>query len=297
MSAWILIAIAAYLLFAINGVGDKFLLTRAVRDPGVYAFYNGIPNFIVLLLFPFGLRMLSPDNLIIALVAGMVFIFGLYYLYSAEQEASVSRVLPIEGGLVPVFTLSIVLFTGIERFSSNQIFAFVFLVSGAILISLKKDKKGWQPKALWHGAIAAMFFAISFVLTKYIYTQTNFISGLIWTRIGAGIAALAFFAMPETRRGIALAPHKTGHQKKVVFYCLAACGALAGFLQNYAISLGSVVIVNALQGLQYVFLLIMGVILSMNYPNIIKEDVRGKILVQKIAAIILITAGLVFLKI
>jgi drug/metabolite transporter (DMT)-like permease len=162
---------------------------------------------------------------------------------------------------------------------------------------LKKDKKGWQPKALWHGAIAAMFFAISFVLTKYIYTQTNFISGLIWTRIGAGIAALAFFAMPETRRGIALAPHKTGHQKKVVFYCLAACGALAGFLQNYAISLGSVVIVNALQGLQYVFLLIMGVILSMNYPNIIKEDVRGKILVQKIAAIILITAGLVFLKI
>src|SRR4051812_5935755 len=105
MTIWIIVAIIAYLLFAINGVADKFLLTKAVGDAGVYAFYVGISSLLVFALAPFGLTLVSWPLFFVALAAGGTFITALYFFYTAIKLTSVSRVLPIEGGLVPLFTL------------------------------------------------------------------------------------------------------------------------------------------------------------------------------------------------
>lgn len=72
-------------------------------------------------------------------------------------------------------------------------------------------------------------------------------------------------------------------------------GALAFVLQNYAISFGSVAIINALQGVQYAFLLLFAWLLTLFYPKIIKEDISKKILWKKIGAIVLISLGLYWL--
>ncbi|MDP1709666.1 MAG: hypothetical protein Q8L21_02155, partial [Candidatus Komeilibacteria bacterium] len=72
-------------------------------------------------------------------------------------------------------------------------------------------------------------------------------------------------------------------------------GAMSFVLVNYAISLASVTLVNALQGLQYVFLLIMVLLLAKWYPRVLSEHLKGWTLVQKIAAILLIGAGLILL--
>jgi len=55
--------------------------------------------------------------------------------------------------------------------------------------------------------------------------------------------------------------------------------------------------VNALQGLQYVFLLFFAVFLSFKFPNILKEEVSRDVLLQKIIAVLLIGGGLVLLSI
>lgn len=76
---------------------------------------------------------------------------------------------------------------------------------------------------------------------------------------------------------------------------MAANKTLSGIafaLLNYAIAIGSVTLVNAMQGLQYVFLLIMVAILSYKYPNILTEAVSRKSLTQKIIAVTLIGLGL-----
>src|SRR3989338_7373665 len=102
---FIWIATFAYLLFALNGIADKFLLTRAVKHPIAYAFYIGITGPLTLVLAPFGLKLVSPADFLVAIVGGSAFVLALYFLYVATKQTSVSRLLPIEGGLVPFFTL------------------------------------------------------------------------------------------------------------------------------------------------------------------------------------------------
>lgn len=293
MFVWI--ATFAYLLYAVNGVIDKFLLTHAVRKPVVYTFYIGVTSPLTLLLAPFGLKFLSVQDFFVALVGGACFVIALYFMYVATRATSVSRILPIEGGLVPMFTLGLAYFILNERLSGPQLMAFIFLVVGAILISLKKEQGEWHPKALGNAIIAAFLFALSLTLTKYIFDQTNFVSGLIWTRLGFFAAAMSLLMTAKNRRDIFGAPKATSTGNKLLYYGARISGGIAGLAQNYAISLGSVTIVNALQGTQYSFLLLLTVFLSKYHPKILKEQISGNIIVQKISAILLITAGLFLL--
>ena len=75
-------------------------------------------------------------------------------------------------------------------------------------------------------------------------------------------------------------------------------GAGASILQNWAIFLAPLVyvaIINALQGINYAFLLVFIIFLSLKFPKILKEEVSREILFQKIIAILLIGGGLVLL--
>ena len=292
---YIIIAIIAYMLFAINGIVDKFLLTKAVKHPVAYAFFIGITSPLTWVLAPFGLKMIGPMDMLIAAIGGGSFVIALYFLYVATQQTTISRLLPIEGGFVPIFTLVFAyIFLG-DRLDTTQLLAFVLLVVGAVFISLKHDSKGWHPRALGNAIIAAVFFALSFVLTKYIFDLTNFVSGLIWTRVGFFLVSLSLLIPRKNRKYIFAAPKEASKGNITLYWIARLSGGLAGFLQNYAISIGSVILVNAMQGTQYVFLLLITIFLSKYFPKILKEKITPGILAQKIAAIVLISYGLYLL--
>lgn len=292
---FIWIAILAYFLFAVNGVVDKFLLSRTVKHPAAYAFYIGITGPLTWLLVPFGLEFLSPSNLFIAIVGGACFIFALYFLYAAIQQTSISRILPLEGGLVPIFTLLLSYTLLGEHLTSSQLQAFAFLVAGGVLVMLEKDSKGWHASALFGGTLAAFLFALSLVLTKYTFDLSNFVSGLVWTRLGFLIVSLGMLIPRASRRYILQTPRRASKGNIILYYGSRLSGGLAGLLQNYAISIGSVTIVNALQGTQHAILLLLTLFLSKYFPKILKEKATKLILLQKSAAIALIAAGLILL--
>src|SRR3989344_1861581 len=233
--SYIAVATIAYLLFAINGVIDKFLLSKAVKHPIAYAFYIGITGPLTWVFAPFGLKFLGFQDLLIAILAGASFIVALYFLYVATKITSISRLLPIEGGLVPFFTLVFAYWFLDERLSDTQ--ALGFLLVSLILLVPKKSR-------------------------QYIFNT----------------------------------PKETSTGNKYLYYGARVSGGVAGLLQNYAISIGSVTIVNAMQVTQYAFLLILTLFLSRYFPSVLKEKASGPILLQKILAIVLISCGLIVLQ-
>jgi len=58
------------------------------------------------------------------------------------------------------------------------------------------------------------------------------------------------------------------------------------------VKLGSATFVNAMQGVQFVFLLGLVVLLSKKFPAILEEELTREVLLQKILAIGLIICGL-----
>ncbi len=296
MTSWIWIAIGAYVLFAINGVIDKILLTKAVRNPLVYVFFNGTLAPLVMIFAPFGVHKMDVGDLLVSLVAGASFTAALYFYYTSIQRISISRVLPIQGGFVPLFTLILATFLVNEHLTPMQILAFIFLTGGGVLISFKKSEEStWAIPGLGYSLIAAFLFALHFVLSKYLYGEYNFLTVLFWTRWGMFMVALLTLFSPANRKDIFAARHQTTEGQKVLFYTSRGTGALAGLLQNLAISMGSVTITNALQGVQFTFVLLITVFLSNRYPKILKEAITGPIMIQKVAAICLVVVGLILL--
>ncbi|MGE5392810.1 MAG: EamA family transporter [Candidatus Saccharibacteria bacterium] len=296
MSYW-LAAVIGYFFLGLNGVFDKFLLDKTVKQPAAFGFYVGILAPVALVLAPFGFQMLTGKFIAIALIAGFCFTWATYFYYKAIKQTSISRIMPLVGGMVPLFTLGLAYFLLAERLSSTQMFAFILLVAGAILITYKPESVGWQRKMFLNAIIASVLFSLSFTLSKIIYEESNFVSGLIWTRFGVFFASLSFLLSKANRRHILAAPAQTNNKGKLLYYATHGLGAIGGICQNYAVSIGSVTIVNALQGTQYVFVLGLSSFLSIYFPKVLKENITASILVQKITAIVLISIGLYYLSI
>ena len=70
---------------------------------------------------------------------------------------------------------------------------------------------------------------------------------------------------------------------------------IANLLVNYANLLIPIALVNVLNGFQGTFVFILGVIGTLLFPKYIKEDLNKKVVIQKIACIILGIIGLIIL--
>jgi drug/metabolite transporter (DMT)-like permease len=156
--------------------------------------------------------------------------------------------------------------------------------------------KGTKNKTAVITAIAAgIVFAIFFVGSKFLYDSQPFLSSFIWIRIGTFLATLSLLIPRKVRKEIFHGLKSLKHKNSALFFSNQGIAAIGFLLQNYAIFLGSVAIVNALQGVQYAFLLVLGGLISAFFPKLLKENVSKMIIIQKILAVILISMGLYFI--
>ena len=296
---WLLIALTAHFLFALVFIVDKFILSKTVLQPTVYAFYVGLLGITALALFPFGFDLLPINQILISFLAGFLFVLAILFFYQAIKLGEISRVVPIVGGAVPLFTLFFSYSLLDERLSWDQFIAFFLLIIGSVVMFWPRREKilakASLNKRLFFSLLAAFFFASSYVLSKFIYLEQSFINGFIWIRLGGFLGAWLLLFWPNVRQAV----FKTSKKIKFKVGGLAAANksisAFSHLLLNYAIALGSVTLVNALQGVQYAFLLIIALFLSKKFPQIIKEQISNGVIMRKVMAICLISLGLVIL--
>ncbi|MCX6738005.1 MAG: GRP family sugar transporter [Candidatus Parcubacteria bacterium] len=308
---WIIFAIIAYFLLAISAVIDDFLLTGPLAKPKLYAFYVSILGIFVFVLAPFGFVLPDTITLLIALLSGALWFFGLLGLFESLRLFEASRVIPAIGGILPIFTLIFSYIFALQSretitsLSAGKILAFVFLITGSVLISLEKNNRITKKSFILSG-LTALLFALSFFTTKLVYISQPFISGLIWIKVGGFLVALLFLFSKEIRKEIfkkrqkkTLSPHK---KPRVILLFLfnQLIGVGSGILQNLAIFLAPIsylAFINAAEGVRYVFLLILTVLLSYKFPRFLSDKISKQVVFQKAFAILFIITGLILLTI
>lgn len=294
---WFVIAITAYFIFALVNLVDKRLLISLIPSPRVYAFYVGALSALVAVLIPFvDFRVPEFGQILLALSAGAVFILAILQFYRALRLFEASRIVPTVGGLVPIFSVFLIYFfsLGKELLPFSKWPAFLLLLSGSVLINWNR-KKSITFESFQIAASAAFLFALSFVLSGYVYLDEPFWSGFIMIKLGGLIPVIYLFLFSAEVKAELFKRRITFKRETMnIFVANQIAGAGANILQNWAIALAPLVfvpVINALQGTQYVFLLILSVLLSFKFPQFLKEEISGKILGQKIIAVILIMIG------
>lgn len=307
--SWLYFALSGYFINAITAVIDKFLLGEQlevntedqgrISDSLTYSFYVGLLSIFAIVLAPFGLHWPGLSQFFISLIIGAIFLAALMVYFVAIKRSEASRVVPIIGAFTPIFIFILSYFFLEEGLNRWELVSFIFLVLGAALISIRKDISTWlQCSIIDFGILllAALLFALFYTGVKFIFTQQDFISGFIWTRIGSFLLALFLLIPVRNRkiifRGVKRLKIKTGG----IVVLNKALGGLAFLLNNYAIALGNVILVNALQGVQYVFLFLFTLFLSYQAPWILEEKVTALSISQKAIAILLISFGLFLLS-
>jgi drug/metabolite transporter (DMT)-like permease len=307
---WLYFALGGYACLAVVAMLDKYILSKEKVSPIIFVFYSTI------FLLPLGLAVpfLHPGSIPafvwpIILTGGLMFVLSLGTLYSALQETEVSHTGPFIGALIPLFVLVFSqIFLG-EQITSHQLIGIILLCLGSLLIAYQKSPhhKAWR----YHinpAVLSAVLFSLFHICAKYIYVQIGFVSGfiLLWSVMGIIGLLIGLFSKKVQHHFFPKHPllaairfrlthAQTSSYEGLIVGLDKVLGAIGVFAVQYAVSLGSVTMVNALSGVQYGLLIIFVALASAFFPRLFKEKYNKGELVQEIFAVMVVILGIFFL--
>ena len=295
MPFWLTIVIIAHLLNAFAFLVDKFLLSNVVASSRAYAFVVGCLSSFVIVAIPFGVTWLPLREGLLNIVTGALFICALLCFFEALKRGEVSRVVTYIGATTPLWILVFSFVFLQEQLAVERQFAFILLLVGSAMISYDSRAQQQSTNWFWVATCAALAFAVSQTLRRYLFTMEPFLTSFVWQAFGTAIVAGVLLLVRSSRKDImATIPiFKTG--KGLLFLAGQVLGATGFILLSYAVSLESATIVQALQGVQYAFLILFALVGSMINPKILREQFTPSTLSQKIFAVCIIGAALVVL--
>jgi drug/metabolite transporter (DMT)-like permease len=298
--SYIAIAVIAYFLVALEVILDKFLLTsKRVSHPAIYAFYSGLLTSFVFFMVPFSFHQMSLYYALLSLLTGMIFTYGILSLFFAINKSEASRVMPVVGAVIPIMTFVLSVAFLAERLRNVQLVGVLALILGGLLISfdfpLKNKKKFFLGFEL--SIVAGILLGIEVTLFKYLSDYYTFANVFIWTRWGVTLGALSLLIIPSWRKVIMNSfgsfrhSKKEHHQTGGLFILNKILGGAGSILTKKAITLGSATIVSALVSTEYVFILLIGLIMSFQLPKIFQEKETFLDITQKVVSILIISLG------
>ena len=291
MVTWIVLAALAQLISAGIVLVDKYVLVSHAHlgKPVVYAFYISIMSGFVLVLVPFGVISIpSLTVLALSMLASVTFILSVLFLYTALKRGNASDAIPIVGAVSAVVAAQLAYVFLNQDLPRAFLPAFILLVVGTVLIS--HFKFTWNSLGLV--VISGIFFGASAVLIKLIFEETSFIDGFFWSRMTNVLGALFLIAIPANRRAIFHGYRASSHGMKWLVVSNKTLGGVAAFLTLLAISIGSVTIVNAMAGLQFVFLLSFAYFGARWFPAVFKGEIHPHQFPHQAYGILCVVAGI-----
>ncbi len=296
--SWLSIIILAYLFFALASLGDKIVLAGPPK-PKSYTFYVGLLSILVIILIPFiNFRFPDATGMMWIVLEAVVYVAGLYGLFTSLENFDVSRVMPTVGATQPIFIFILTwMFWGMQEMKSTDVLAFVLLLIGSVVISIDKNPK-ITGDCLKLTTLTSLMFSLDYIFSKFVFLNQPFLQGFIWMRIISFLIILFLLFDKGFRGEIFTKQNILSKRMGAVFLSAQSAGGIANILQNFAISLAPIAylaIMNSLKGIQYVFLFLLTLFFSFFFPRVLKEETSRRVIIQKIFAILLIAIGLAVL--
>jgi drug/metabolite transporter (DMT)-like permease len=305
--SWLIYAIIGHLANGIAFAIDKMLLKSAFTRSATYAGLVGILSTVVVFAVPFVHNWPRGSGWLLSVLSGVTFILALWAFFGAMARAEASRVVPIVGSLIPVFTLAGSFAFLAERLSDRTFIGFGLLILATVILSSGKASERPASQTVWLAVTAAILFAVASITGKAVYDSSGFFGAFVVSRLAAALTALGLLALIDVRAGqealSIFMPSRGGRSKGKQPGKIAAIMALVGqglgacgfVLVQYAMSKGSASLVNALQAVQYAFLVLLALALRKRALQLLGEHLDRRTLIVKGAALMLTAVGMYLL--
>lgn len=296
---WFLIALIPPALWSVTNHFDKYLLSKYFKSGGVGALmiFSSLTGLfllpIIILLHPEVLRF-NINSLLIALNGFLNILASLPYFYALQKDDT-SITVPLFQ-LIPVFTYTLAyLFLG-ETLQTNQIVGGLLIIIGAIGIVLKKDtnhKINFKKEVLFLMVLSSILFSLNFIFFKAIaIKEASFWWTSFWEYTGFSFLALLLFLFIKPYREEFIQVIK---KNRVVVLGLNGINEVINIIAkisfNFASLLTPITLTWVANGFQPFFVFIYGIMLTLFFPKITKENISTNQLIQKFIAISIMFVG------
>ncbi|MEZ4200786.1 MAG: EamA family transporter [Candidatus Paceibacterota bacterium] len=305
---WILLASVAQFFNAIVAIIDKYLVTdeKAIPCPFVYAFYSclvtgGWVVVYIVSLIP-GLEEIgvlhfsnieTPTIQVgMSFLAAYTFFMALVSLYDGLKHADASDVMPVIGAVSAISTFGMsYLFLG-TRLSPNFIWGILLLAVGTFLVSQVR----FSQSVVLHTVHSGLFFALHYIAMKGLFQETSFDDGFFWSRVCFVLFALSLLLVPAYYEKIKTQTKATSAKTGFLVLHNKILAGVAAFMLLKATDWGDVAVVQALDGLKFVFILFMSIAFGRFIPASAGEnDNDWKTIFRKFLYVAVICIGFVIL--
>ena len=306
---WLFLAAGAQFLNAVVAILDKYIVSdeKALPRPFVYAFYSClvtagwgaiyfvslIPGMDSLGIPHFG-NVTSPSIQVVGMsfLAAYTFFFALVSMYDALKHADASDVMPVIGAVSAMSSFGMTYLFLDGTFNQNFIWGVALLSAGTLLVSTGRFK--W--KVALSTIHSGIFFALHYITMKGLFLETNFDNGFFWTRVSFVLFALSLLLVPAYLEKIKEQTKNTTRKAGILVLHTKVLAGVAAFMLLKATDLGDVAVVQATDGLKFVFILFLGVLVGRFTPISAGENANdARTIIRKALYVAVIAIGFVIL--
>lgn len=255
---WLFFALLAPACWAITNLIDKDLVDRRLRDPFALTAITGLFAVIPAVAIAASGRFGFPDSLTICVALATGLVSGLAYLpyyFALKDEPPENAILV--WNVIPAFVaVGAWLFLG-ESLSWPQYGGIALLVISSLLAEYAPDgrrSKGWH-RAARMMIISSLLITAQMIGTKFVFDRVPYDAGFFWISIGSFGLSVALLFRTKTRIILQSTIRNIGLDARMVGNELLDVGATAA--KAYAISIGPVSLVQAAEGVQPLFVMLL----------------------------------------
>jgi bacterial/archaeal transporter family protein len=289
---WILLSLLAPLFLAASNFVDKYVLEKYTRGIFDFVFFTTITSWIFFAAILFFNKMPELNFYsLIPIATGMILVYS-YGFYGKALEQGDTSSLVVLFKLIPVVTIILAfIFLG-QTLSLTEIFGFIIVLFGAIVVSFEKSKSIFI-KGFGMILIAILMWSIMTLFVDYGLTKMSFWDYFLLDNLGSALAGLTMFIIPSIRKQV-VEGIRTATTGKYIWF---SWNNILDFLGQLSIKKALVIapsagLVTVVMQAQSFYAILIGALLTLFLPKIIKENISASMLIKKFIGAVIMFLGI-----
>jgi uncharacterized membrane protein len=295
--SWLAFALCGPILWAISVHLDKYLVERYFKDADVIvlliftALMGLVLMPIIAALVP-GVFQRDLTSIVLMSLSGLFYMTGITFYLRALQGHEASMVAPFFQSS-PLFGYILAYLVLGETLTRTQLLGGALIVFGVLSVSIgsgpKRERFRWQLAALM--LCAGFVLSLSTLIFKAFAIKDEFWATTFWMFAGEALFGIGFLCIGRYRRQFLHLLRSNGGALIAINASNELINLGGGLANRYALIFAPLAIVQALGSTTTLFVFVIGVLLTLLFPKISRENLSASEFARKGLAAILVVIG------
>jgi len=295
--SWLAFALCGPVLWAVSVHLDKYLVERYFKDADVivlliFTALLGLVLMPIIAWFQPGVFGLDPRSMALMALSGIFYMTGITFYLRALQGHEASMVAPFFQSS-PLFGYILAYLILGETLTPRQLLGGALIIGGVLSVSIAgtrgRGRFRWQLAALM--LCAGFLLSLATLIFKAFAMRDEFWTTTFWMFAGEALFGFASLCIGPYRRQFVDLLRSNGGALVGINASNELINLGGGLANRYALLFAPVAIVQAIGSTTTLFVFLFGVLLTLTFPNLSRENLSARELISKGAAAVLVAAG------